>query len=75
MKNEKAKRRPVSDPYEVWKNHSGWTWKILKHYQSPDKEAANRFARVLAHVSSPFLPQGEVGDVYLGTIKTGFKVS
>ena len=76
MKNECLKTRPASDPYEIWKNHSGWTWKILKRYQSPDKEAANPFARVFCHVTSPFCPHGELGDVYVKEIKSqAFKVS
>jgi hypothetical protein len=69
MKNECAKTRPVSNPYSVWSNGS-WVWKILKHYQSPDKEAANPFARVFCHVTSPYCPDGEMGDTYLKDIKS-----
>ena len=70
MKNECAKTRPSSNPYSVWKNNSGWTWKVLKHYQSPDKEAANPYARVFCAVTSPFTyGQEELGDVYVKEIK------
>lgn len=77
MKNNCAKTRPESDPYEVWKNDSGWEWRILKRYQSPDKEAANPYARVFCSVSSPFTHGGsELGDVYLKEIReNAFKVS
>jgi hypothetical protein len=69
MKNECAKTRPVSNPYETWSNGS-WTWKVLKHYQAPDKEAANPFARVFCFVTSPMCPDGEYGDTYLADIKS-----
>lgn len=76
MKNECAKTRPVENPYEIWKSHSGWTWKVLKKYQNPEKEASNTFARWFCHVTSPFYPQGEMGDVYVREIKgQAFKVS
>jgi hypothetical protein len=77
MKNSCAKTRPASDPYEIWKNHQGWEWRILKRYQSPDKEAANPYARVFCAVSSPFTFGGqELGDVYVSEIKkNAFKVS
>lgn len=68
-KNLCAKTRPVSNPYEVWQA-GGWTWKILKRYQSPEKEAANPFARVFCHVTSPMCPDGELGDTYLRDIQS-----
>jgi hypothetical protein len=69
-KNLKGKTRPVSDPYETWKNDSGWTWKVLKHYQSPAAEAKNEFARVFCDVSSPYTHGGsDLGDTYLMDIK------
>ena len=73
MKNTCAKTRPVSNPYEIWKNHSGWTWKILKKWQADD---AKPFGRWFCHVSSPFCPEGELGDVYVSEIKqNAFKIS
>jgi hypothetical protein len=77
MKNECAKTRHASNPYEIWKNNSGWTWKVLKKYQTPEKEAQNQFSRWFCSVSSPFTyGQEELGDVYVSEIKANaFKVS
>jgi hypothetical protein len=70
MKNECSKRRPASDPYEVWQGQ-GFTWKVLKKYQAPDKEAQNPFARWMCAVSSPYNFGGEdLGDVYVREIKS-----
>ena len=69
MKNECAKTRPIEKPYEVWENSSGWKWRVLKKYQSPDKEASNNFARWFCFVTSPFCPSGEYGDTYVKEIK------
>lgn len=66
MKNECAKTRPDSNPYEVWKNNSGWTWKVLKKWQADDNKP---FARWFCKVHSPFMPDGELGDVYVSEIK------
>lgn len=67
-KNECAKTRKSDNPYEVWKNHSGWTWNVLKKYQSPEKEQGNPYARWFCFVTSPFCPDGEYGDVYVREI-------
>ena len=68
-KNECAKTRTVDNPYEVWQSADGsWTWKLLKKYQTPSKEAANRYARWLVSVDSPFVT-GEMGDTYVRDIK------
>jgi hypothetical protein len=73
MKNECAKTRPVENPYEVWKNNSGWTWKVLKKWQADDNKP---YARWFCWVSSPFMPSGEMGDVYVKEIKSqAIKVS
>ncbi len=69
-KNVKGKTRPITDPYEVWTNDSGWTWKVLKHYQSPAAESKNEYARVFCAVSSPFTHGSyDLGDTYLMDIK------
>jgi hypothetical protein len=73
MKNLKAKTRPASDPYETITSN-GWTWKILKHYQTLEKEVENPYARVFCHVTSPFVPEGEMGDVYCADIPGYFNV-
>jgi hypothetical protein len=65
MKNECGKTRPVGNPYEVWEG-SGWTWKVLKKYQNPEKEKSNPYARWLCDVVSPFAH--DRGDVYVKDI-------
>jgi hypothetical protein len=66
MKNLCAKTRPVSNPYEVWTNGS-WTWKVLKKYQANDDKL---FARWFCMVTSPYCPEGEMGDTYVAEIKS-----
>lgn len=61
MKNTMAKTRPVSNPYEVWMNNSGWTWKVLKKWQADDHKP---YARWFCYVTSPMCPEGEMGDCY-----------
>ena len=64
QKNECAKTRPIDNPYEVWVS-GDWTWKVLKKYQIPDKEAANPYARWYCAVSSPDTFGGyDYGDTY-----------
>lgn len=65
MKNECAKTRPASNPYEVW--HDGdWTWNVLKKWQADDSKP---FARWFCNVVTPYCPDGELGDVYVADIK------
>lgn len=64
MKNPCGKTRPVSKPYETWTNGS-WTWKILKKYQADDKKP---YARAFCFVTSPYCPEGELGDTYIADI-------
>ena len=52
-KNECAKTRPLSNPYDVWVGGS-WVWLVLKKYQTPSKEAANPYARWFRAVRSPY---------------------
>lgn len=66
-KNECAKMRPITNPYETWVS-GGWTWKVLKKYQTPEKEATNPYARWHCFVTSPFCPSGEYGDTYIRDI-------
>lgn len=59
-------------PLEVYKNGQGWTWKVWKHYQRPDLEAKNPYARVFCSVSSPFTYGGyDMGDTYISDIRAG----
>lgn len=69
MKNECAKTRDKSNPYEIWRNGSGWEWRILKRYQTPEKEKLNPYARVFCFVTSPMCPDGEFGDTYIRDIQ------
>lgn len=67
-KNECGKTRPEENPYEIWVNGS-WEWRVLKKYQSPDKENTNPFARWFCAVKSPYTYGGyELGDVYVSEI-------
>ena len=75
-KNEKGKTRPVEYPYEIYTGFgplADWEWRVLKHYQSPEKERENPYARVFCSVSSP-MTQGDadMGDVYCKDIP-GYK--
>lgn len=68
-KNLCAKTRPVEKPYEIWVA-PGWEWRVLKKYQSPEKELSNPFARWLVAVKSPYTFGGwEFGDDYVVSIK------
>ncbi len=68
-KNECAKTRKQSDPYEVWENFDGsWTWLVLKKWQIDDDKLA---ARWFCAVKSPFTYGSfELGDVYVHEIKS-----
>jgi hypothetical protein len=62
-----GKSRPATRPYEVWANEStGWEWHVLKKWQADDNKP---YARWFCLVKSPFVPQGEIGDVYVREIK------
>ena len=67
-KNPCGRTRPADNPYEIWAS-GGWTWKVLKKYQTPVKEAVNVHARWLCSVSSPYT-QGtsDIGDCYVRDI-------
>jgi hypothetical protein len=65
-KNPCLKTRPVENPYEVWKSIDGsWEWLVLKKYQIDDKKD---YARYFCLVKSPFVPNGELGDVFVKDI-------
>ena len=64
-KNTCAKTRPANNPYEVWTNGS-WSWSVLKKYQIDDNKP---YARWFCLVRSPYVPEGELGDVYVSEIK------
>lgn len=77
MKNECAKTRKVTDPYEVWQA-GDWTWVVLKKYQADDNKP---YARWFCAIYTPMTygsydvatktPTGscDMGDVYVSEIK------
>jgi len=68
MKNLCGKTRKVDSPYEVWVL-GDWTWKVLKKYQNPEREAQNPYARWFCAVSSPYTHGSyDIGDVYVNEI-------
>lgn len=68
IKNQCAKTRDVSNPYETWQTPDGsWTWKVLKKWQADDDKP---FARWFCFVTSPYCPNGEMGDTYVTDIKS-----
>ncbi len=69
-RNECAKTVTPEKAYEVWASGDGWTWYVLKKYQAPAKEAQNPYARWFCMVTSPYVPHGECGDVYVAEIKS-----
>lgn len=70
-KNPFGKTREVSEPYAIYKNFQGWTWKVLKTYQMPENEAKNLYARWKVACTSPLSQSdGTVGrDTYARGIK------
>jgi hypothetical protein len=69
-KNPCGKTVSVDEPYEIYKGFDGWEWRVLKKYQTPHKEAENRFARWFCAVKSPFTHGSwEMGDVYAHDVR------
>lgn len=67
-KNTCAKTRNLNKgekPYEVWSN-GAWTWQVLKKWQADDSKP---YARWFCRVTSPYCPNGELGDTYVADIK------
>jgi hypothetical protein len=66
-KNPCGKSRPRGNPYEVWETPDGsWRWEVLKKWQADDNK---EWARWFCDVYSPYVPSGEMGDVYVAEIK------
>lgn len=69
MKNMQAKTVSVDKPYEIWQA-GNWEWRVLKKWQTPEKEASNEYARWFCAVKSPMTYGGyDYGDVYVKDIK------
>ena len=71
MKNLCGKTIPLNQldkAYEVWQtSDKTWTWYVLKKWQVDDDKP---YARWFCMVKSPFVPEGEAGDVYVSEIKS-----
>ena len=71
VKNECGQTRKTDNPYEIWRGENGFEWRVLKKYQTPAKEAENRFARWFCAVRSPMtFGSWEMGDCYARDVKT-----
>lgn len=71
MKNFMGKTRELDNPYMVFKNDSGWEWRVLKAYQTPDKEISNPYARWFCAVKSPMTHGSwDYGDTYVKDVKS-----
>lgn len=68
VKNEMAKKRPVDNPYEIWKSANGeWEWRVLKKWQADDFK---QYARWYCAVKSPHtFGSWEYGDVYAADVR------
>ena len=67
MKNTQLKTVTKENAYEVWQSFDGsWTWFVLKKWQANDDQ---KYARWFCLVTSPIVPEGEMGDVYVSEIK------
>ena len=52
--------------YEVWRTPDRqWTWYVLKKWQADDHKP---YARWFCKVTSPFTPEGELGDTYAADV-------
>ena len=66
-KNPCGRMRKPDNPYEIWETPDGsWKWYVLKKWQLDDNKP---YARWFCMVYSPFVPDGEMGDVYVADIK------
>ena len=83
-KNECAKTRKVTDPYEIWKCRMeigfevlNVEYRVLKKYQASKGEAENPFARwYTAAKSEATFGSWEYGDTYVRDIvSTGRRIS
>ncbi|MDO8604472.1 MAG: hypothetical protein Q7K40_03705 [bacterium] len=68
-KNEFAKLRPKSDPYEVWTGFgpfAGYVWKVLKKYQQDDFAPGSKYKCL---EECPSKPNGKVVDIGVWDLK------
>lgn len=65
--------RNVNEPYEVWRSTGtelgDIEWRVLKKYQTPEKEAENPYARwLVAAKSDATFGSYDIGDTYIRDI-------
>ena len=66
MKNLMGKSRKEDNPYLVFQNDAGWTWKVLKSWQADNGKP---YGRWFCAVSSPMTyGESELGDVYVAEV-------
>jgi len=64
-KNPYGKTVKVNEPHAVFREN-GWEWRVLKTYQTPEKEKENPYARWFCAVKSPMTQGGyDMGDTYI----------
>lgn len=66
VKNLAAKTVEPIQAYEYWAAVD-WVWAVLKKWQVDDNKP---YARWFCKVYTPFVPEGEMGDVYVADIKS-----
>lgn len=74
MKNNCNKTRKVDNPYQIFRNKAmpDWEWRVLRKYQSPEKERVNPNAVWFCAVKSPMTyGEWEYGDTYVSDIMYG----
>ncbi len=72
-KNPCGKMREPDNPYEIWESADGtWKWYVLKKWQIDDDKP---YARWFCLVKTPFVPEGEMRDVYVAEIKNNARMT
>ena len=68
-KNPFGKSRTQDKPYAIYKNDSGWEWRILKTYKLAKNE--DNYSRWFVAATSPHMHDGgfELGDDYAVNIR------
>ena len=69
MPNPFGKTRTQEKPYAIYKNNSGWEWRILKTYKLAKNE--DNYSRWFVAATSPYMDDGqfEMGDDYAVNIR------
>lgn len=70
-KNLFGRTAKIDAPYATYADNNGWTWLVLKTYQTPEKEKSNPYARWFLAVRSPHNGGGyDMGDTYITDVVT-----